>query len=116
MRTATVTNGIPVETIAKIVGCHRITLNKTCRRELDIGSEQVKAAMGIAVVRAGLAGDWRASISWLSRFGGSEWHKPVTSLAEEMRAEDEQVVHFVSIEQLREMAEACCQQQQRQRA
>jgi hypothetical protein len=34
------------------------------------------AQMGLVIVRAGLAGDWRAAAYWLARLGGSQWRLP----------------------------------------
>jgi hypothetical protein len=59
--------------IARIVGCDRKTLRRHFRDELRDGREMLIARMGLCIVRAGLAGDWRAAAYWLARFGGPQW-------------------------------------------
>jgi hypothetical protein len=66
-------NGIPQRTIAANIGCDVQTLRKHFRVELADGHDQVKAAMGAALVRAGLAGNVGALRYWLSTHGGPEW-------------------------------------------
>jgi hypothetical protein len=71
-----VANGNSQRVIALVIGCDRTTLRKHFREELRDGREVLGAQMGLAIVRAGLAGDWRAAAYWLARFGGSQWRLP----------------------------------------
>jgi len=66
-------NGISQRTIAANIGCDVQTLRKHFRVELADGHVQVVAAMGAALVRAGLAGNVNAIKYWLSTHGGPEW-------------------------------------------
>lgn len=54
------------------------TLRKVFKRELADGFEQVKAAIGSAVVKSALGGSVAAQKYWLYCFGGPEW-KPTQS-------------------------------------
>ena len=49
------------------------TLRKHFKPELEIGQEQVVAALSASVIRAGLNGDWRAALAWLARWGPEQW-------------------------------------------
>ena len=66
-------NGIAVGVIAANVRCSVPTLRRHFKAELRDGHEQTKAAMGAAVVKAGLAGNMFAARYWLSCHGGPEW-------------------------------------------
>jgi hypothetical protein len=66
-------NGDPLAVIAANIGITEKTLRKHFRAELEDGHGQVRAAMGAAVVKAGLAGNVYAMKYWLSCFGGPEW-------------------------------------------
>jgi hypothetical protein len=69
-------NGTSQATIARNVGPRGIdekTLRKHFRRELSDGHEQIKAAIGLSVVRAALNGNVYAAKYWLSTHGGPEW-------------------------------------------
>jgi hypothetical protein len=71
---------VPVKTIARLLGINLRTLNRHFRQELAHGRDRVVSALGCVVLNAGLAGDWRAAIAWLSRFGGPEWKNTETRL------------------------------------
>jgi hypothetical protein len=68
-------NGVPVKTIARLLGVNLRTLTRHFRQELADGRDRVVSALGAVVLNAALAGDWRAAIAWLSRHGGPEWRK-----------------------------------------
>jgi len=68
-------NGDGLATIAGRVGITEKTLRKHFSAELADGHAQVCAAMGAAVVRAGLAGNMYAAKYWLSTHGGPEWRE-----------------------------------------
>lgn len=68
-------NGISERMIAENLHINVRTMRRAFRRELARGKEQVVAALGASVIRAGLQGDWRAALSWLARFGGPEWQE-----------------------------------------
>jgi hypothetical protein len=67
------TNGCSERVIARLLRINRRTLRKHFKTELEDAREILVAALGAVVVHAGLNGDWRAAVSWLSRFGGPEW-------------------------------------------
>ena len=69
-------SGVPVKVIAVIYGIDETTLRKRCQHELAHATELVRAALGGVMISAGLSGDWRASLAWLSRHGGEAWQKP----------------------------------------
>ena len=66
-------NGVGERVIAANVGCDTKTLRKHFKAELTDGRLQVKAAIGVALVRAALAGNVAAAKYWLSTHGGPEW-------------------------------------------
>lgn len=68
-------NGISERMIARNLRINVRTMKRAFRHELKEGKEQVIAALGASVIRAGLQGDWRAALSWLARFGGPEWQE-----------------------------------------
>ena len=71
------TLGTPIEIIARYVaedgGIHERTLRKHFADEIATGREWVIAGLGVSVIRAGLSGDWRASVAYLARFGPPGW-------------------------------------------
>ncbi len=69
-------NGVPLDTIARNIGITKPTLRKYFRDELSHGFEQVKAAMGAALVKAGLGGNVGAQRYWLATQGGENWRPP----------------------------------------
>ena len=68
-----VANGIAHRVIAANVHCDLKTLKRYFSDELRAGHDQVEAAMGAAIVRAGLAGNIHAAKYWLLTHGGPEW-------------------------------------------
>jgi hypothetical protein len=66
-------NGVPMPVIASLLDVDIKTVRRHFRAELQTGKERVTAALGAVVVRAGLGGDWRASLAWLARYGGPDW-------------------------------------------
>jgi hypothetical protein len=68
-----VSNGIAQRVIAHHLSIHEDTLRKHFRDELESGREHVEAALGAALVRAGLAGNVNAIRYWLCTHGGPEW-------------------------------------------
>src|SRR5579864_3212459 len=66
-------NGVPIDTIARNIGVSKPTLRKYFKEELYHGYEQVKAAMGAALVKAGLGGNVGAQRYWLATQGGEKW-------------------------------------------
>jgi hypothetical protein len=66
-------NGNTLPIIAANIGITEKTLRKHFRVELETGHAQVVAAMGSAVVRAGLNGNMIAARYWLSTHGGPAW-------------------------------------------
>lgn len=68
-----VSNGIAQAVIARTVGCDGKTLRRHFKQELGDGHAAVEAAMGVAIVRAGLAGNILAAKYWLATHGGPEW-------------------------------------------
>jgi hypothetical protein len=68
-------NGASEKVIARLLRINRTTLRKAFREELKEAREVLIVALGQVVVNSALNGDWRAAISWLSRFGGPEWRK-----------------------------------------
>jgi hypothetical protein len=71
------TTGTPIGIIAKYVtedgGIDEKTLRKHFAAEIATGREWVIAGLGLSVIRAGLAGDWRAALAYLARFGPPGW-------------------------------------------
>lgn len=65
--------GVPLRLIARCIGCDVKTLRKAFKDELRDGEMEVEAAMGVAIVRAGLAGNWMAARYWLATHGGPQW-------------------------------------------
>jgi hypothetical protein len=65
-------NNISQRVIAANIGCDVQTLRKHFKGELADGHAQVVAAMGAALVRAGLAGNVGALRYWLSTHGGPQ--------------------------------------------
>jgi hypothetical protein len=59
--------------IAANVGCDVKTLKRHFKNELADGHAQVEAAMGAAIVRAGLGGNVYAARFWLATHGGPKW-------------------------------------------
>jgi len=70
-----VAHGNGERVIAKVIGIDRKTLSKHFRDELRDGREMLTAHMGLAIVRAALAGDWRAAAYWLA-IHCPAWRKP----------------------------------------
>jgi hypothetical protein len=68
-------NGVSHKVIAKLLRVSRNTLKKAYKAELADAREVVVATLGFVLVDAAIRGDWRAGISWLSRFGGPAWRK-----------------------------------------
>jgi hypothetical protein len=68
-----VSNGISHASIAEQIGVSEPTLRRAFKRELVNGHERIKAAMGAAIVRAGLGGNMFAAKYWLSTHGGPDW-------------------------------------------
>jgi len=74
------TNRASVKIISRLLRLSKPTVRKAFKAELADARETVIAALGAVVVNAALEGDWRAALSWLSRFGGPEWRKTETRL------------------------------------
>jgi hypothetical protein len=70
-------NGVNQEAIARILRLDFRTLHKHYSQELKHGQENLIAALGVVIVNAGLAGNWRAALAFLSRFGGPAWKNTV---------------------------------------
>jgi len=70
-----VAHGNGERVIAKVIGIDRKTLSKHFRDELRDGREMLTAHMGLAIVRAALAGDWRAAAYWLA-IHCPAWRRP----------------------------------------
>jgi hypothetical protein len=68
-------NGVAPAVIARRIGIDVVTLRKHFAVELAEGHENIIALAGGVVVRAMMAGDWRAALEWLSRWGGDGWKK-----------------------------------------
>ena len=68
-------NGCSERVIAKLLRINRRTLRKHFKTELADAREILIASLGAVIVNAALNGDWRAALSWLSRFGGPAWRK-----------------------------------------
>ena len=68
-------NGFSERLIARLLRVNRRTLRKHFKTELADAQEVIVAALGAVVVQAPLNGDWRAALSWLSRFGDEQWRK-----------------------------------------
>lgn len=69
-------HGVAQRIIAKSLGIDTGTLRRAFKEELRHGFDYVKAAMGAAVVKAGLGGNVTAQRYWLSCWGGPEWRVP----------------------------------------
>lgn len=65
--------GNPVALIAHVLDIDEKTLRRHFRPELEAGKEALVAALGVAVIKAGLNGDWRAALSWLARHAPDKW-------------------------------------------
>lgn len=74
-----VANGTPFKVIAEMLRISLPTLRKHFRSELARGHEEVKAAIGGALVRAALGGNVHAMKYWLMCRGGAAW-RPVTEM------------------------------------
>jgi hypothetical protein len=85
-------NGVDVAVIASILKIAPHTLRKYFRTELRDGFEQIKARIGLALVRSALAGNVAAARYWLITHGGPEWRMPKDAVL--ANVEDEVVVHF----------------------
>ncbi len=85
-------NGVDVATIAGVLKISINTLKKYFRQELADGFEQIKAKMGIALVKAALNGDVSAMKFWLVMRGGPEWRIPRNVLPADSPVADN--VHF----------------------
>jgi hypothetical protein len=59
--------------VAESGGISEKTLRKHFADEIATGREWVIAGLGLTVIRAGLGGDWRASLAYLARFGPPGW-------------------------------------------
>jgi hypothetical protein len=68
-------NGCSERVIARLLRINRRTLTKHFKTELTDAREILIASLGSVIVNAALNGDWRAALSWLSRFGGPEWRR-----------------------------------------
>jgi hypothetical protein len=68
-----VANGISQKVMAANIVCDLKTLRRHFKEELKEGHDRVEAAMGAAIVRAGLAGNVFAAKYWLSTHGGVQW-------------------------------------------
>lgn len=66
-------HGVPLKIIARTMHVTERALRRACREQLVNGAEYVKAAVGAAVVRSALAGNFGAQRFWLERWGGPEW-------------------------------------------
>lgn len=74
-------HGVPMTIIAANItfdgiGIDVKTLKKAFPSELKTGFEQVKSAIGAAVVKSALAGNVAAQKYWLMCWGGPEWRPP----------------------------------------
>lgn len=68
-----VANGIAHAVIAQNIGCDVKTLKRHFKPQLDNGHGQVEAALGAAIVKAGLGGNVHAAKYWLATHGGPQW-------------------------------------------
>jgi predicted transcriptional regulator len=94
-------HGVAAHVIARVVGIDEKTLRKHFREELHHGRAMLAARMGVVIVRAGLAGDWRAAAYWLARFGGPQWRLPKPVVVTGAVATYESEVAKMSIEEIR---------------
>jgi hypothetical protein len=85
--------GVAHETIARVLKISVPTLKKYFGQELENGFEEIKARMGVALVRAGLSGNVAAMKFWLVTRGGPEWRIPKDDPAM-LGGDAEEVVHF----------------------
>ena len=69
-------SGIDLETIARALCIDPKTLRKHFKVELTFGYEDIKARMGLALVRVALQGNVNAIKYWLATHGGAEWRVP----------------------------------------
>ena len=69
-------SGIDLETIARALCIDPKTLGKYFKVELTFGHEDIKARMGLALVRVALQGNVNAIKYWLATHGGAEWRVP----------------------------------------
>jgi len=69
-------SGIDLETIARALCIDPKTLGKYFKVELTFGHEDIKARIGLALVRVALQGNVNAIKYWLATHGGAEWRVP----------------------------------------
>jgi hypothetical protein len=69
-------SGVDLETIARALCIDPKTLGKYFKVELTFGHEDIKARMGLALVRVALQGNVNAIKYWLATHGGAEWRVP----------------------------------------
>jgi len=85
-------NGISHHVIARNIGCDRNTLRRHFKDELKHGKDQVEAALGAAIVKAGMNGNWGAAKYWLATHGGPQWRVQPGTDDDEMPAQNLTVV------------------------
>ena len=68
-----ISHGFSHEAIARNLQINSKTLKKAFKPELEYGHEQLEAAMGVALVRAGLNGNVNAIRYWLYCHGDPRW-------------------------------------------
>lgn len=69
-------NAMPHMEIARVLGIGIHTLRREYGRELRVARLKAKLKMGGRLFNAGMAGNTKAMIHWLSMRGGDEWKPP----------------------------------------
>lgn len=69
-------NAMPHHEIARVLGIGIHTLRRVYGRQLRVARLKAKMKMGGRLFNAGMAGNTKAMIHWLSMRGGDEW-KPL---------------------------------------
>lgn len=94
-------NGIAQRIIADNVGIPIATLKRHYKKELTDGLERVEAAMGAAIVKAAMNGNWGAAKYWLcANAKDNRWReankelKEADAYASAVAASADEVVHF----------------------